>query len=330
MSALSEAKDFITPPAPGGGRPAPPPTAKPKPVAGAPPPATKPVDTSASTSAKATLVAFLNQFGLGGLAEWAWQTYTNAGGGDLGMQLVQAELPDQSLFKQRFPAIAERTAKGLPSISPADYINYETTLRQAFTAHGLPLPTTGAGFNDIITGLLVNDVSAAEVVNQRIGSAFDRVNNAPIEVRQAFQRLWGVQGDSAMAAFFLDQSHSAPELERLSKAADVAGTAQRFGIDINRDRSLRLADLGADNNLGAFSQLGQLAPLFHANPGEQNPNLSLANEGVAAAFGEDATSQAAINRRLATRKAELEGGGGPARSAATGTGGVIGLGEGPV
>lgn len=304
-----------------GGRPAPPPTPKPKPV-------TKPPG-NPDTSAKLTLVAFLNQFGLGGLAEWAWQTYTGAGGGDLGMQLVQAELPDQALFKQRFPAIAERTKAGLPSISPADYINYETTIRQAFTAHGLPLPTTGGAFNDIITRLLVGDVSAAEVVNQRIGSAFDRVNNAPVEVRQAFQRLWGVQGDSAMAAYFLDQTHSAPELERLSKAADVAGTAQRFGIDINRDRALRLADLGADNNLGAFSQLGQLSPLFNANPGEQNPDLSLANEGVAAAFGEDATSQQAINRRLATRKAELEGGGGPV-TGTTGQGGVIGLGSGPV
>lgn len=285
------------------------------------------VPTPAQRSARTLLLEFLNQYGLGGLADWAWRTYTDAGGGELGMQLVAAELPERPLFKQRFPAIAERVAAGLPAISPTDYINYETTIRQAFSAHGLPMPTTGAAFNETIRKLLVNDVSAAEVVNQRIGSAFDRVAKAPVEVRQAAARLWGIQGDAALAAYFIDPDHPASEVERLSKAAEVAGTATRFGIDINADRALRLADLGADENLGAFTQLGKLTPLFAENPGERR-DLTLEGEGLSATFGEDAESDRVVSRRLAGRQADTGGGGGFYESG-SGGGGIAGLGEGP-
>lgn len=291
------------------------------------PTATKP---KPAPGAHELLNQFLNQFGLGALANWAWTTYTSVGGGDVGMQLVQARLPEQHAFQVRFPAIAQRTKKGLPAISPADYINYETTLRQAFSAHGLPMPDTGPAFNNIVTQLLVNDVSAAEVVNQRIGSAFDRVANAPVEVRQAMQRFYGVNGDGALAAFFLNPNIDAAELDRRAKSAEIAGTAQRFGIDINAERAARLTSLGAADNLGQFASIGRLAPLFAANQGE-DPNLTAANQGVGAAFGEDATSAAQIQRRLAERKALLQGGGGAyQQSSMSSTPGVSGLGEGPV
>lgn len=282
-----------------------------------------------AANAHALLNNFLAQYGLGQLADWAWQTYIGAGGGDLGMQLVQAQLPDQAAYKQRFPAIASRVAAGLPAITPADYINYETTIRQAFSAHGLPLPDTGPDFEDMVTKLLNNDVSANEVVNQRIGSAFDRVANAPIEVRQAAEHLWGINSDTALAAFFLDPTKSAPQLEKLSQSMEVAGTASRFGIDLTADRAQRLADLGADQNLGAFQQLAQQEPLFRANQGE-NPDLTLENQGVGAAFGESALAQQQIARRMAERKAALGGGGEPYTSSSlSATPGIPGLGSGP-
>lgn len=319
------ARDFITP-NPKAKQPVrKPPVKKPPPATPGPPAPAAP--TAAATTAKTILIDFLKRFGLESLAEWAWSTYTSAGDPDLGMQLVEARLPDQEAYKVRFPAIGDRQKKGLAPITPADYISYETTLRQAFSAHGLPLPTTGASFDSMVSQLLGNDVSAAEVVNQRIGSAFDRVATAPIEVRQAAARLWGVQGDAALAAFFLDPGRSAPELERLSKSFEVAGTAQRFGLDIGAERAGRLADLGANANLDRFAQIGQLDPLFRENVGE-NTDLSAANEGVAAAFGENATSAAMIAQRLARRKAEL-GGGGSFYESGGGGGGISGLGSGP-
>lgn len=293
-----------------------------------PPAAKKPTPAQAATTANAhsLLNNFLAQYGLGSLAQWAWQTYIGAGGGDLGMQLVQAQLPEQTAFKQRFPAIADRVKKGLPAITPADYINYETTIRQAFSAHGLPMPDTGPEFESMISTLLVGDVSAAEVVNQRIGSAFDRVANAPAEVQQAAAQVWGVNGKTALAAFFLDPEKSAPELERLSKAMEVAGTASRFGISLDADRAERLADLGADANLGAFQTLAKMNPLFRANFGEHG-DLTLEDQGVGAAFGENGEDAAAVDRRLKEREAAFSGGGGPV-SSTSGSGGVSGLGTG--
>jgi hypothetical protein len=309
--------------APGTGHP-PPATAPPT------PPVAAPVDPNGSAKAILLQILGLGNMGLESLADWAWNTYTAAGGGDLGQKLVIAELPQQPAFKARFPAISDRVAKGLPAITPADYLNYETTIRQAFSAHGLPLPSTGPQFNDMVHTLLTNDVSAQEVVNQRIGSAFDRVFNAPTEVRQAAEQLFGIHGDSALAAFFLSPEHTAPQLEQLSQQAEIGGTATRFGIDLAPDRLARLQTLGADQQLGQFQKLSQEAPLFDANPGE-DPSLTLANQGVASAFGENATAAQQVQRRLAERKAALGGGGQPYTSSSlSNTPGQQGLGSGPV
>lgn len=287
-----------------------------------------PTDAASTANAHALLNDFLGQYGLGSLAQWAWQTYIGAGGGDLGMQLVQAQLPDQQAYKQRFPAIADRVKKGLPAITPQDYINYETTIRQAFSAHGLPLPDSGPDFENMVSTLLVGDVSAAEVVNQRIGSAFDRVANAPAEVQQAAAQIWGVNGKSALAAYFLDPTKSAPELEKLSQSMEIAGTASRFGISLDADRASRLADLGADSNLGAFQTLAKMDPLFRANTGEKG-NLTLEQQGVGAAFGESGADSAAVDRRLKEREAAFSGGGEPYTSSSlSATPGIPGLGSG--
>lgn len=280
------------------------------------------------TSARSILNELLSQFGLSSLADWAWKTYTEAGGGDLGLQLVQSELPERQEYKQRFPAILARQQKGLAAISPADYLNYETTVRQAFVSHGLPLPTTGHDFNDIIAGLLEHDVSASEVVNDRIGKAFNRVANAPVEVRDAARRVWGIDGEANLAALFLDPERTSRELERLSQSMSIAGNASRFGLDVGADRAGRLADLGAADQLNKLGDVAQLAPLFAENA-DENVDLTAEGEGLSAAFGEDAQSAEEINRRLAERKAAFSGGGRPSSSQRSTAPGLTGLGAGP-
>jgi hypothetical protein len=99
---------------------------------------------------------------------------------------------------------------------------------------------------------------------------------------------------------------------------------------LSPDRLARLQTLGADQQLGQFQKLSQEAPLFDANPGE-DPSLTLANQGVAAAFGENATAAQQVQRRLAERKAALGGGGQPySSSSLSNTPGQSGLGSGPV
>lgn len=307
-------------------------TGKPAPKSKANAPTNTTAAGSATAAQNADAVAYLrqelDQYGLGSLADWAWQTYTSAGNDALGKQLVTDELPNQAAFKARFPAIAIQQQKGEQVFSPTDYLNYENQVRSAFIQFGLPLPTTGAQFNDIITGLAGNGVSAAEVVNTRIPSAFARVINAPPEVLQAAEGMFGANSKSTLAAAFLNPNLDTNTIEQTSKAAEVQGTAQRFGIDINADRARHLTALGADSNLGQFQQLALERPLFDAQPGQTGQ--ATMDQGIAGAFGEDATSQAAVERALQQRKALFAGGGEPYTSSSlSATPGIPGLGAGP-
>jgi hypothetical protein len=255
------------------------------------------------------LQSFLDQFGLANLSDWAWQTYIGGGGDATGLAAVQAQLPQTAEYKARFPAIDARTKAGLPAITPADYINYENTIRQAFNQYGLHLPTTGSNFNDLITELLTKDISANEVVTDRIGKAFSDVENAPPQVRAAAAQLWGIHGDNALASTFLDPNRSAPQLQKLSEAMQTAGYAQMYGFDITRGRAEDLAALG--NTQSGINNLGKIAamtPLFNRQAGENN-NLSLANQGIGAAFNENATDQTQIEQQLQMRKSMFATGG---------------------
>lgn len=277
--------------------------------------------------AHAILNDFLDQYGLSSLAAWAWQQYTHAGGGDLGMQVVQAELPQQDAFKARFPAIEARRKAGLPPITVTDYMNYEQGIRQAFTANGIALPITGTGFGSIVSGLLTKDVSLSEVVNDRIGKALGEYAAAPDDVKSAFEQVYGVHGASALATHILDPTLAAPEITKLAQAAEFLGTGNHFGINMSVHQAIALAgqDQGASGTGQAqFSKLAALSPLFNANAAE-DPNVTAANQGVGFAFGTDAQAQQDVQRRLAQREAEFAGGGGAAVTA----GGVIGLGTHP-
>lgn len=283
--------------------------------------------TAGQQNAHAILNELLDGYGLGDLAAWAWTTYTGAGGGTLGMQVVQDELPNTSQFKARFPAIGQRAHAGLPPITVTDYINYEQGLRQAFISNGIALPITGQGFNDIVNNLLTSDVSLNEVVNDRIGKALSDYAAAPAEVKQAFEQVYGVHGAAALATHILDPKLAAPEIDKLAQAAQFLGTGRHFGIDLGVHDAIALAgqDLGqSGTGQQQFFKLGQLSPLFQANAGE-SPNLTAANQGVGFAFGTDAQAALEVERRLAGREAAFAGGGGSAVTSK----GAIGLGPTP-
>lgn len=278
-------------------------------------------------NAHAILNDFLANYGLQSLGDWAWQTYTAAGGGALGMQVVQAELPNQQAFKARFPAIGQRVQQGLPPITVTDYMNYEQGLRQAFVQNGIALPISGAQFSQIVSGLLVKDVSLSEVVNDRIGKALSGYVNAPAEVKAAYEQVYGIHGASALATQLLDPKLAAPEIDKLAQASQLLGTGRHFGINMSVHQAIALAgqDAGASGT-GAqqFFKLGQLTPLFHENAGETT-DLTAAGQGVGFEFGTDAAAAIAVQRRLTERQAAFAGGGGPAVT----NSGVVGLGPAP-
>lgn len=300
------------------------PIGKPKPKpAPKPPPATNGVP----NDAHAILTQFLSDYGLDSLGAWAWQTYTNAGGGTLGMDVVNAELPQQQAFKSRFPAISARLKAGLPGITPTDYVNYENGLRQALIQNGIALPIGGQDFSNIVSGLLAKDVSLNEVVNDRIGKALAGYSEAPDMVKQAFDQVYGVHGASALVSKILDPKLTDPHVQRLAQAANLLGTGRRFGIDLGVTGAEALAQLDqgqAGNGAQQFNKLAQITPLFQANAGE-DPNLTAANQGVGFEFGTDAQAARDVAARLAERTASFAGSGGAAVTQA----GVIGLGATP-
>lgn len=226
-------------------------------------------------------------------------------------------------FKQRFPAIVEREAAGLPPLSPGDYVNYEREARQILRSFGLP-----PGFFDStedFTELLTADVSISEL-QSRVEQGYHRVAQLNQEVREVFRDWFGVQGDNALAAFFLDPDRAMPVLERMVGTAEIGAESRRLHIGLDNAMARKLFGIGVDQAQArsGFQELDQERGLYDETL-DEDQDLALSKEGVEAQFGLDSNSSEAIRRRRGARSARFEGGGGAATS---GTGTSAGAAEG--
>lgn len=225
------------------------------------------------------------------------------------------------IYDARFPAIRLRQEKGLPPITPAQYVQYESTATEYMHAAGLP-----SGFydnHDDFTNLLANDVSLNEL-NARVTQGFAAVVSAPPQVRQAFQNFFGAQGDGALAAYFLDPDKALPVLAKQVDISKIAGAGIQAGFNLDQSRATQITDTGVSDAQArnAFDNIHQLDPLFQ-NTISETKSLTAENQGVDAAFSLDqGQAKQDIARRLDERKADFAGGGG----AAAGQQGVFGLG----
>jgi hypothetical protein len=274
--------------------------------------------TAEQQSAKAYIQSILEDYGLpASLADWAWERIVN---GD-SQEQVALDLRETPEFMTRFPAIQAREAAGLPPISPAEYVAYEKAAGQLMRLVGLP-----AGFYDDrsdYTQLLANDVSLTELNDRISADGFQRVAQAPPEVRDAFGEFFGVQGDSALAAFFIDPDRAAPVLKRMATQADIAGRARlAAGLNVDAARAGELADIGITGLQvqQAAANVGERSALFNESVSERD-DLTGEREGLNAALGVGDASKLA--QRTQQRTAAFSGGGG----AAAGQGGVAGLGS---
>lgn len=229
-------------------------------------------------------------------------------------------------FNARFPAIQMRVQAGLPPLTATDYVNYERTAADAFKQYGLPLPIAGPEFNNVITRLLANDVSASELTTDRLAKAWGQLANAPAAVRQAAEATFGIHGDANLAALILDPTIAAPEIQKRSDAMLIAGTGNaQYGFNFTAQRATELArNTDAAAHLADFTKLVDLKPLFVQSVGEEgNPDMAITaeKEGAGAIFGE-AGADVKIQRALDTRKAEFSGSSGQV----VGQQGVLGAG----
>lgn len=287
---------------------------------------TSPIDTSdegidaadkaRQNDARARILSVLAEYGLESLADFVWQQIL-AGKSDA--EVLQ-DIRNTPEFKKRFPAIEERTKKGLAPISPGEYVAYERQARQLMRAAGLP--ESFYDTQDDFDRFLSNDVSITEL-NDRIQLGRQAAYDAPSEVRAALMRDYGVS-EGGLTAFFLDPDKAQPLLEKQWKAAQIGGAAERTGFGrTSREQNERLALLGvtAGQAQEGFGVLGESRELFGAlDAGEDTIDT---DAQLGAAFAGDSNARRRIEERRRRRQATFEGGGGYA----AGQGGISGLGR---
>lgn len=220
--------------------------------------------TGANRDAFAALKSMFNNYGLGSLAgkiyEYAKQGY--------GADTITLLLQDTKEYKERFSANQDRIRKGLPVLSPAEYLSVEQSYRQIMQDAGLPkgFYDNPADFRNWISG----DVSPTELkgrVDMAVGNTL-QANNATVN---ALQQMYGVD-KSYITAYFLDQGKALPLLQKQAQAAQFGGEALKRGLSLDK------ADL--EDFVTAGLSLGQVSSGFQA-VAEALPNI----QAIAARFG---------------------------------------------
>lgn len=191
---------------------------------------------NATRDAAEALINLFGQYGLGTLAP-AIVAHLKAGYSSDTVALLLQEAPE---YKQRFSANETRKAKGLPVLTPAEYLAAEKSYRQIMSNAGLPV-----GFYDQVEdfkSFLELDISPQEVQG-RVQAAADFVNNSPEEAKAAF-RQWYTDGD--MIAYALDPKRATSAIERVYASANLAGVGRTQGVNISQGLAEQIAPLGVD------------------------------------------------------------------------------------
>ena len=190
--------------------------------------------TGPQKDAFAALNAIFTQYGIGSLsstiANFLKQGYSS--------DTITLLLQDTDAYKKRFAANDVRRKKGLPVLSPAQYLAAETSYRQIMRASGVP-----AGFYDQNTDFqkfLENDVSPQEL-QQRVTDATNFINTA--DPRQmAYMKQFYTKGD--LIAYALDPARAEPLIGKAFNASMIGGQAANHGFDIDRQFAEQMANAG--------------------------------------------------------------------------------------
>ena len=183
-----------------------------------------------------------SQYGLGSLVE-PLRGFIEEG---LSPAEFTIRLRGTDAYKKRFAANAQRIGKGLRALSEAEYIELEDQYQNVMRQYGLPESyyTRGelgrqTGFEKFIAG----DVSAAEL-EDRIGTAYNRVINANPEVSQALRQFYPDITNGDILAYALDPDQALTNIKRKVTAAEIGGAAMGQGLATGLSRAEELARFG--------------------------------------------------------------------------------------
>lgn len=222
----------------------------------------------AQMGAAAYIKAMLQEWGIAELYDDAVRLIREGLDGDA----ITLQLQETQSFKTRFSANEDRRRKGLPALSPGEYIATERQYRQVLRQYGLP-----EGFydsNDDVKNFLRNDVSPAELA-QRAQAAQKVWLSGNADYRSTWRDFYGLTDGAAIAAM-LDPKTAMPIIDQQVAAAQIGAAAKRQGLGVDRRRAEELGALGVDEQ-AALTGYGQIA----ATAGT--------DQGIAKRFGEDFT-----------------------------------------
>jgi hypothetical protein len=196
----------------------------------------------ARKSAYDILYEEFNRYGLGALVDPLKGLITeNISPSEFGLRLQQTDA-----YKKRFSANADRIAKGLTALRPAEYLAMEDAYQNIMRNYGLPASYyskdslgTQAGFNQLIA----NDVSATEL-EDRVMTAQNRVVNANPEVYKALKAFYPDITNGDILAYTLDPTKALDMIKRKVTAAEIGGAALAQGLTTEATTAENLARYG--------------------------------------------------------------------------------------
>jgi hypothetical protein len=174
------------------------------------------------------------------------------------------KLRESDSYKKRFSANAQRIAKGLRSLSEAEYIQLEDQYQDVMRRYGLPdtYYTKGEmgiqeGFNKFLEG----DVSPVEL-EDRISTAQKRVLNANPEVIASLKEFYPDISNSDILAYTLDPKNAIENIKRKVTAAEIGGAAIQAGLKTGMTRAEELAAAGITKAQAqqGFQTVAEVAP----------------------------------------------------------------------
>jgi hypothetical protein len=187
------------------------------------------------------------------------------------------KLRDSDAYKKRFSANAQRVAKGLKSLSEAEYIQLEDQYQDVMRRYGLPETYYARGEMGIQEGFnkfLEGDVSPVEL-EDRISTAQKRVLNANPEVTQALKQFYPDITNADILAYTLDPKNAIENIKRKVTTAEIGGAALQSGLQtgLTRAEELRAAGItkesaqqGFGTIAGGLQRGSQLASIYGENP----------------------------------------------------------------
>jgi hypothetical protein len=223
-----------------------------------------PVGTDEQKDAMAQMRLWLGTYGLGSLAEPLWKYILDTGLSNEEEALLWIQ--DQPDFQKRFPAFKALQEQNR-AITTQQYIELERNYVEVMRNSNVPQQFFDNP--DDFTDLIKNNVSAAEF-QDRIQKGYQRVAQAAPEVRTAFKQYFGVDGDAALAAFFIDPDRSSPALMKAAAAAEIGAAALQSNTNIDLNYATKLSNMGISygDALDGLKRMEQQRSLFSAGINE--------------------------------------------------------------